>query len=431
MRKYRPALVLTALVLALVLPVSSMAYQKGTLYSGVRSEDVRRMQEALIQLGYLGGVPDGVFGTHTELAVKKFQKENSLKADGVAGAKTLALIYQKAGVTSPAAASAASVPAASPAPAASSAPEGGMVVTSSYISEAEAARAASSAPASAGSAAVSSAAASGSFGGNYATLKLGDSGARVKTLQKLLISLGYLKGSADGKFGKLTQQAVISFQSASRLAADGKAGRKTLSALEKETAAAAASSAAASSAAASSSADQSVSADAGKASASSSAGSDPSSSAVASGPSGGQVKLLHWFSDVKPTLKSGQTLYIYEPSSGQGWNLRIYSCGRHCDAEPASAEDTASMLKAFGGANTWSQKAVYVRLPNGSWTVGSTHDMPHMSGAVKDNNFNGHLCVHFLRTMSEAKKYDPSYGVANQNTIRAFWKSLTGEEIAD
>ena len=57
--------------------------------------------------------------------------------------------------------------------------------------------------------------------------------------------------------------------------------------------------------------------------------------------------------------------------------------------------------------------------------------MPHMSGAVKDNNFNGHLCVHFLRTMSEAKKYDPSYGVANQNTIRAFWKSLTGEEIAD
>ena len=111
--------------------------------------------------------------------------------------------------------------------------------------------------------------------------------------------------------------------------------------------------AAASSAAASSSAAQSVSADAGKASASSSAGSDPSSSAVASGPSGGQVKLLHWFNDVKPTLKSGQTLYIYEPSSGQGWNLRIYSCGRHCDAEPASAEDTASMLKAFGGIRTW------------------------------------------------------------------------------
>jgi len=143
------------------------------------------------------------------------------------------------------------------------------------------------------------------------------------------------------------------------------------------------------------------------------------------------VRLLHWFNDIKPGLRSGQVLYIYEPSSGQGWNLRVYSCGRHCDAEPCTAEDTASMLKAFGGHNTWSQKAVYVRLPSGTWTIGSTHDMPHMSGSIKDNNFNGHLCVHFLRTMSEAQQNDPSYGVSNQNTIRAFWKSLTGEVISD
>ena len=89
------------------------------------------------------------------------------------------------------------------------------------------------------------------------------------------------------------------------------------------------------------------------------------------------------------------------------------------------------MLKAFGGVNTWSQKAVYVKLPGGTWTIGATHDMPHMSGAVKDNQFDGHLCVHFLRTMEEAQKNDPSYGVANQKTIRSFWKSLTGEEIKD
>ena len=95
------------LAAALAAQTPALAYQPGTLRSGMRGDEVRQMQEALIQLGYLGGVPDGVFGTHTELAVKKFQKENSLKADGVAGAKTLALIYQKAGVTSPAAASAA------------------------------------------------------------------------------------------------------------------------------------------------------------------------------------------------------------------------------------------------------------------------------------------------------------------------------------
>ena len=87
------------------------------------------------------------------------------------------------------------------------------------------------------------------------------------------------------------------------------------------------------------------------------------------------------------------------------------------------------MLKAFGGENTWTQKGVYVKLPSGVWTVGSTHDMPHMTGNVKDNGFDGHLCVHFLRDMSEAEQNDPNYGVSNQKTIRALWKSLTGEEL--
>ena len=88
------------------------------------------------------------------------------------------------------------------------------------------------------------------------------------------------------------------------------------------------------------------------------------------------------------------------------------------------------MLKAFGGENTWSQKAVYVKLPSGQRTIGSTHDMPHEAQSIKDNNFNGHLCVHFLRNMSEAEESDPKYGVSNQNTIRSFWKKLTGETIS-
>ena len=50
---------------------------------------------------------------------------------------------------------------------------------------------------------------------------------------------------------------------------------------------------------------------------------------------------------------------------------------------------------------------------------------------LSDNNFNGHLCVHFLRDMSETKQNDPKYGVSNQETIRALWKSLTGETLTN
>ena len=143
----------------------------------------------------------------------------------------------------------------------------------------------------------------------------------------------------------------------------------------------------------------------------------------------GKVKLLHWFNEIKPSVKTGQTILVVDPSTGISWNLKLYSLGRHADCEPLTQEDTANMVKAFGGVNTWNQKAVYVKLPSGTWTLASTHDMPHMSGSIKDNGFNGHLCVHFLRDMEECKQNDPNYGVANQETIRAAWKQMTGETI--
>ena len=99
------------LAAALAAQTPALAYQPGTLRSGMLGDEVRQMQEALISLGYLGGTPDGVFGTHTENAVRKFQRQNSLKADGLAGAKTLEKIYQKAGKAAPAAVAAIRPPA--------------------------------------------------------------------------------------------------------------------------------------------------------------------------------------------------------------------------------------------------------------------------------------------------------------------------------
>ena len=51
-------------------------------------------------------------------------------------------------------------------------------------------------------------------------------------MQNALISLGFLKGKADGVFGNMTLAAVKAFQTSNKLTADGIAGRRTLSALE-------------------------------------------------------------------------------------------------------------------------------------------------------------------------------------------------------
>jgi hypothetical protein len=62
-------------------------------------------------------------------------------------------------------------------------------------------------------------------------LKPGDTGAQVKVLQRALTKLGFSPGPADGDYGTSTKNAVIRFQQASHLTADGVAGSKTLQAL--------------------------------------------------------------------------------------------------------------------------------------------------------------------------------------------------------
>ena len=64
-----------------------------TLKKGSTGEDVKKLQQALIDLGYLSDTADGTFGAKTQDAVTLFQAVNSLDADGLAGAKTQVLLF--------------------------------------------------------------------------------------------------------------------------------------------------------------------------------------------------------------------------------------------------------------------------------------------------------------------------------------------------
>ena len=58
-------------------------------HPNMRGEKVLTVQKALINLGYTGSNPDGIFGPNTEAAVKQFQKENNLSVDGIVGPNTM------------------------------------------------------------------------------------------------------------------------------------------------------------------------------------------------------------------------------------------------------------------------------------------------------------------------------------------------------
>ena len=144
------------------------------LKNGVEGDEVKRLQQRLQQLGYYSGEIDGQYGPGTAEAVRLFQNQHGLDADGVAGENTLSMVYLQAAQTF--------VP--TPAPTATP-----------------------------------------------ALLKKGDDGGSVSQMQERLKELGYYNGSVDGDFGGGTEEAVRLFQSQNGLDVDGVAAQMTFSVL--------------------------------------------------------------------------------------------------------------------------------------------------------------------------------------------------------
>ncbi len=96
-------------------PTITPNYRYDTIEFGDKGTQVRKLQNRLIELGYMpAGSADSQYGYQTYNAVKAFQKANGLTSDGVAGAVTLTHLYESkdvVGVTEPTA-----VPTASPTP---------------------------------------------------------------------------------------------------------------------------------------------------------------------------------------------------------------------------------------------------------------------------------------------------------------------------
>lgn len=65
-----------------------------TLRKGSTGNAVREVQDTLATLGYDAGTVDGVYGTKTIAAVKKFQADKGLTVDGVCGPATLAALRE-------------------------------------------------------------------------------------------------------------------------------------------------------------------------------------------------------------------------------------------------------------------------------------------------------------------------------------------------
>lgn len=88
----RPWTLVIAFVLIVSIALSGFAYAAlgdRLLGRGSKGPEVTELQKKLAQLGYTIGTVDGKFGSKTEAAVRRFQKEYGLRVDGLAGTQTI------------------------------------------------------------------------------------------------------------------------------------------------------------------------------------------------------------------------------------------------------------------------------------------------------------------------------------------------------
>ncbi|MBY0029782.1 peptidoglycan-binding protein [Priestia megaterium] len=154
--------------------ISNAAFGDQTLKSGMKNNDVKQLQQVLKQKGYFkNSTTTDYFGSITKQSVVNFQKANRLSADGIVGPATFKALNV----------------------------------------------------------------ASSNQGSNTATagtkvLKQGMTSSDVQKLQQILKQKGYFKNSTTTTyFGSITKQAVVNFQKANRLVADGIVGPATWKAL--------------------------------------------------------------------------------------------------------------------------------------------------------------------------------------------------------
>ena len=123
-------------------------------------------------------------------------------------------------------------------------------------------------------------------------------------------------------------------------------------------------------------------------------------------PATGTAKEMDWWdSEIRTIFPIGKVVKITDVETGIAWQVKRSGGTNHADVQPLTAEDTAAMYKVYGGKWAWTRRAVFVTIDGVNYAA-SINGMPHGSGSITDNNFDGHHCIHFTnsRTHGTNKK---------------------------
>ncbi len=339
--------------------IKALGTAPGPMRIGDNNSDVKKLQQALNILGYYDGKIDSDYGKGTTAAVKAYQNDHKLTADGVAGRNTVKSIFGSCASTSKNSAlngsSTKNTATTTKTTATTKKTTNTKYKTVDSISE---------------------------IGTAPSPTRKGSSGTNVVKLQQALECLGYYTGAIDGDYGAGTVAAVKRFQKNRGMNADGIAGSATISILFGTS----------------------------------------NKSAKTTAKKTYKTETLSWFSDnVTRVIPKNARFTIKDVYTGKTFEAVRWSGYNHIDAEPRTAADTKTMKSIYGGSWSWSRRPILI-LYNGHVYAASMNGMPHGTTTIANNNFAGHFCIHFKNSKThETNRVDAAHQNAVNRASRATW----------
>lgn len=204
---------------------------------------------------------------------------------------------------------------------------------------------------------------------DYIVLSLGSSGTEVKNLVTELKKQGYYTGTVTDQFNTTVENAVKAFQKAKGINQDGIATEE----LQHEL-----------------------------------FGTVPHSGGKYNGMTLYRAEKIDWFTGgIQELWPKGKTFKIYDVKTGEVWKAYRWSGFNHVDAEPYTAEDTATLCRMYGVSNAkeiatkdlWQRRPSLVTIEGHTYAC-SLYGEPHnlKGNTIKNNNFDGQLCIHFTNS---------------------------------